>query len=171
MIRAFIGIAGTIQILFIIYFSVPNIFQDYTTSLVKICEKSDSTFAVNASSQLSITTTADEHLSVKNQSPDKIDKNSHIEYQLTPVRYNSGFDPRLDNYVIIVKTGKETLYERVFRQITTFLPKFKNIVYISDHSEVLGEEVIYNAVAWMNRSGIDEDGWSRDAAKNIPGLM
>ncbi|KAI8819812.1 uncharacterized protein EV422DRAFT_86546 [Fimicolochytrium jonesii] len=74
-------------------------------------------------------------------------------------------DPRLDHVVIIAKTGKETMNERLLQQVTTFLPRFRNVVYVSDAPGRLGTATIHafpHPKPWLS-------GWAKDAPKYVGG--
>jgi len=79
-----------------------------------------------------------------------------------------------DNFTLILKSGKETLFERVYLQNMTFGHKFKNQVVISDESRSIGDLKIWDVYLMEiskphNINMHNVDGWHRDAHKFLPG--
>ncbi|GAO51136.1 hypothetical protein SAICODRAFT_73431 [Saitoella complicata NRRL Y-17804] len=70
---------------------------------------------------------------------------------------------RLPNFAFAIKTGKETIEERLSRQFATFLPLINNFIYISDHNETFGTVPVYDCY-----NPIYTDAWSRLTAQNPP---
>ncbi|KAI8815879.1 uncharacterized protein EV422DRAFT_339410 [Fimicolochytrium jonesii] len=83
-----------------------------------------------------------------------------------PLQFRLDSDPRLDHIVIIAKTGIETMSQRLLQQVTTFLPRFKNVVYVSDVPGRLGTETIH-AFKHPNSA---LNGWARDSPKYVGGF-
>ena len=90
----------------------------------------------------------------------------------------------LDDFVVILKTGKDLIFKRLYLQNATFGHKFKNQVIVSDEERSLGDSKVHNMyrrelyIEAKNRlkstsaipAMVNEDGWRRDAYKFLPGV-
>ncbi|GAO52675.1 hypothetical protein G7K_6746-t1 [Saitoella complicata NRRL Y-17804] len=95
-------------------------------------------------------------------------------------------DPRLlSNFAFAVKTSHEVMGDRLTRQLSSFLDRLENRIYISDHEDVLGDTPVHDCYTTIYEDAInrtrtgerrtatvreEEDGWTRDAHKNLPGF-
>ena len=78
------------------------------------------------------------------------------------------------NWAIAIKTGHQTLYDRLPHQHLTFIQPDMNILYISDiDGEFLGHRVhgvVPKDVLLPQLSSNSKYGWDIDAHKNLPGF-